>query len=247
MQPQRIWPKVIALLALTAITVTAPPAKGFMNPDLARILFWHLPCALLSTIFLFMGAFWAFKTISKPTPANDARLAASLDLAAVLAILTLLTGMVFSKVQWGAWWSWDPRQTSYLFVTLILLGGMALRSGLDDDIKKAKASAGYALVMLVPIAFLTFVYPRLPQVQSLHPSDTIQQGSLDSPYRMGVLFGMFAIGFVCIAIWKVRVLARALELQLADGAMAMASGSGAGDSDRGGRPGGPVVDDETAS
>lgn len=195
-----------------AITVAAPPAKGFMNPDLARILLWHLPCALLSTIFLFMSGFWAYKTISKPIPANDARLAASLDLTTVLAILTLLTGSVFSRVQWGAWWSWDPRQTSYLFVALILLGGMALRSGLDEPAKRATASAGYTLVMLVPIAFLTFVYPRLPQVQSLHPSDTIQQGSLDNHYRIGVLCGMLAIGFAAMSLWRLRV--RALELEL---------------------------------
>ena len=218
-----------------------------MNPDLARILFWHLPCALLSAVFVFMGGFWASKTLSKPTTANDARLAASLDIAALLAILTLVTGMVFSKVQWGAWWSWDPRQTSYLFVTLILLGGMALRSGIDDEIKRAKAAAGYALVMLVPIAFLTFVYPRLPQVQSLHPSDTIQQGSLDSPYRMGVLFGLFAIGFVCHAVWRMRVGASELELEYRDGAVAVAGSVGIGDPDRGGGARGDVVDDEAAS
>lgn len=212
MQTQRIWPQVIALVALTAITVAAPPAKGFMNPDLARILLWHLPCALLSTIFLFMSAVWACRAIASPTSDNSARLAASLDLTTILAVLTLLTGSVFSRVQWGAWWSWDPRQTSYLFVTLILLGGMALRSGLDEPVKRAKASAGYTLVMLVPIAFLTFVYPRLPQVQSLHPSDTIQQGSLDNPYRIGVLCGILAIGFAAMSLWRLR--ARALELEL---------------------------------
>lgn len=185
-----------------------------------------------------MGGYWAVRTLSNPIPTNESRLSASLDVATLLAVLTLTTGMVFSEVQWGQWWSWDPRQTSYLFVTLILLGGLSLRAGIDDEAKRAKAIAGYALVMLVPIAFLTFVYPRLPQVQSLHPSDTVQQGKLSPVYRQGVLAGLIAIGMACSLLWRMRVLASEKELQWGD------VGDGAGDRNRGGGNRADVVDDQ---
>ncbi len=203
-----------ALLILGAIyyTVTAPPAAGFQSPELARILFFHLPCALVSAVMVFVGSFWAWKQLSKPSVKAESRLVASWELTTLLAVLTLVTGMLFSKVQWGAWWNWDPRQTSYLFVTLLLLGGIALRSGVQDEQKRGNALAGYALLMLVPIAFLTFVYPRLPQAISLHPSQTIAQGGLDSTYRVGVYLGFFGVLALTTLLWRQRVTLAELEL-----------------------------------
>lgn len=239
--PIRPWMSflVVVLLLCTAIyTYAAPPAAGFMSPDLARILFFHLPCALVSSLTVFLGAYWAIKTISKPSEKNDIRLSASWELSTVLAILTLTTGIIFSKVQWGEWWNWDPRQTSYLFVTLLLLGGLALRAGISDERKRATAFSGYSLVMLVPIAFLTFVYPRLPQVRSLHPSTVIQQGALDSGYRMGVYLGFAAVGGAIILLWKLRVYAGELELEglNQDGKLGLENRSGNSGGDGADRP-----------
>ncbi len=213
--PPRPWLSYVAggLLAATLIyTYIAPPAKGFMSPDLARILFFHLPCALVSSIIVWVGAFWAVKTLSNPSESNELRLSTCWEMATILAVLTLTTGILFSRVQWGEWWNWDPRQVSYLFVTLLLLGGLALRAGISDDSKRATALAGYSLVMMIPIAFLTFVYPRLPQVRSLHPSTVIQQGALDSSYRMGVMLGMLAVGAAATLLWRRRVWVGELEI-----------------------------------
>ena len=238
--PIRPWMSflVVVLLLGTAIyPYAAPPAVGFMSPNLARILFFHLPCALVSSLTVFLGGYWAIKTISNPSERNDIRLSASWELSTVLAILTLTTGIIFSKVQWGEWWNWDPRQTSYMFVTLLLLGGLALRAGISDERKRATAFSGYSLVMLVPIAFLTFVYPRLPQVRSLHPL-VIQQGTLGPEYRAGVLLGFCAIGTAIIWLWKLRVYAGELELEglNQDGKLGLENRSGHSGSDGADRP-----------
>lgn len=198
----------------TVYMFLAPNAAGFKSEELARILFFHLPCALVSAGLVFVATYWAWRVLSKPSRDADLRFAASWELATVMALLTLTTGMVFSQVQWGAWWSWDPRQTSYLFVTLLLLGGLALRGGLSDPQRRMTASAGYALLNLIPIAFLTFVYPRLPQTQSLHPSNTIASGGLDASYRVGVYLGFFAIAGLTILLWRRRVKAGEFEFRL---------------------------------
>lgn len=193
-----------------------PPAKNFQEPQLARIVFFHLPNAIVGAALLFVASFWAYKWLQKPDRRFDVRLGASWELAAVFSVLTLVTGILFSRVQWGAWWQWDPRQTSYLFVTLFLCAGLALRAGIADEMKRATASAGYALLMLVPMTFLIFVYPRLPHVrqQSFHPSTVIAEGGFDSNYRT-VLYTVF-VGLVALTVmlWKDRVMAGELELAL---------------------------------
>ena len=210
-----IWKIVIGLgIAATSVWgMNVPPAESFKEPDLARILFWHLPNAFITVIFLIAGAVLSIKTLkSRGDSVLDLKAAASNELAMLFALITMVTGILFSKVQWGEWWSWDPRQTSFLFVLLILFAYFALRSAFADSVKRAVNSAAYCIAALIPIMFLIFVLPRLPQVQSLHPSNTIVGGGLKGDY-WNVVLANFAL-FLGVAIWLYRMRVRAGELEL---------------------------------
>jgi hypothetical protein len=64
--------------------------------------------------------------------------------------------------------------------------------------------------------FFTFVFPRLPQIagNSLHPSQTIAQGQLDTNYRV-VLYATFFLLFLCfVALFRRRVKVGEMELTL---------------------------------
>jgi heme exporter protein C len=140
-------------------------------------------------------------------------------MAMVLALLTMATGMLFSKVQWGDWWSWDPRQTSFLFVLLIYGAYFALRAAISDDDQRAKIAGAYSAFSVLPMLFLVFVFPRLPAVmqKSLHPSTTISQGEFSRIYWMVVL-GVFAcLIVVCLWLYRLAVRAGLLELRFKNG------------------------------
>jgi len=149
---------------------------------------------------------------SRGNALSDLRAATANELAMLFALITMVTGILFSKVQWGEWWSWDPRQTSFLFVLLILFAYFALRSAFADSVKRAVNSAAYCIAALIPILFLIFVLPRMPQVQSLHPSNTIVSGGLKGDYWNVVLVNFLL--FLGIAIWLFRMNVRAGELEL---------------------------------
>jgi heme exporter protein C len=42
--------------------------------------------------------------------------------ATVFAVVGLVTGVLFSKPAWNAWWVWDPKHVVALLNTLVLLG-----------------------------------------------------------------------------------------------------------------------------
>jgi heme exporter protein C len=197
----------------TVLTFVAPPAASFPNPDLARLVFWHLPCALLSPIFLLIPAPWfAFKYLKTKELHWDIRSEAAAEVGVLLGLLTLGTGMIFARVQWGAWWNWDPRQTSFLLAMLIAFAYFAIRGAFSDPEKRGSNSAAYLLAALLPLLFLVFVYPKLPAVLSLHPN-VLRDGGFDSTYR-GVFLTMFALlGVVSAALYNLRVRAGLLELQ----------------------------------
>ena len=180
--------KILLALAIAATTVwgfMVPGAALFVEPDLARILFWHLPNAFITTIFLFVGAWHSLKTLRGQADLNfDIKAEAANELAMVFGLITMATGVLFSRAQWGQWWQWDPRQTSFLLVLLILFAYFAMRAAFSDPAKRAANSAAYGLAAMLPILFLIFVFPRLPQIvsASFHPSQTIPGGYLKGEY-----------------------------------------------------------------
>ena len=199
---------------VTVWSFLVPDAPGFASPEFARIFFWHFPCPIMLTGLLFAAVWSGYRylagpseriaTISRGLPGGlgrfvrmlsgvdtpnrlvwDVRSVAALELGLVFALLTMFSGILFSKVQWGAWWSNDPRQTSFLLAMLFYGAYFAVRAAFADPEKRAANSAAYLFATIMPQVFLIFVYPRLPQVTSLHPSSTIMQGQLHGGYRLG--------------------------------------------------------------
>ena len=100
-----------------------------------------------------------------------------------------LSGAVFSKLTWGAYWNWDPRQTT-IFVLLLIYGAyLTLRLAIQDEARRARVSAIYSLFSFLSVPFLVFVIPRL--YFSLHPTPVVNAGgSVDMDAVM--LYTLFA-------------------------------------------------------
>ena len=221
-----------ALFALVAGVVTVwsflvPDAPGFASPEFARIFFWHFPCPIMLTGLIFTAVWCAVRTVAGPRflgrpndPAEwDVRCVAAIEFGMVFSVLTLFSGILFSKVQWGAYWSNDPRQTSFLLATLLYAAYFAIRAAFPDPEKRAANSAAYLFATLLPILFLIFVYPRLPQVTSLHPSSTIMGGQLHGGYLYVILAMLAVVGVLTVWLYRLRVRAGLLLLRETDGTL----------------------------
>lgn len=180
-----------------------PNGAGFQNPFLARIMFTHLPSALICSLLFILSAWFGFKTIKNYSNESAIKLHATAELGLLFAILTMVTGIIFSKVQWGEYWHGDPRQVSFLIV-LFLYGAMiALRNAYADQIRRDRNTSWYAIGALLPGMFLIFVFPRL--VPSLHPNDTIVNDQLDVYYKIGLYGSVLILSFLTAVIFKLRV------------------------------------------
>lgn len=188
----------------------APDAASFPNHALARMIFWHLPCALTCTLFVCTAPYFAFRYLKTRDSRWDLRSLAAMEVSLLTALLTLATGSIFSLVQWGSAWNWDPRQTSFLLVVLLMGAYFALRAAFGDPERRASKSAAYLLATVLPILFLIFVLPRV--LASLHPADTlVSKNGLDPTYR-SVFLSMFVLVLVlCVWIYRLRVRAGILE------------------------------------
>lgn len=218
-----------------------PPAMGFQQPELARIFVWHFPCPIIASFLLLFGGYYAVRYFLSHSGAEkkwadahpsspagkirswmalgendrswDERTAAAIELSFVFSLLTMATGILFSEMQWGAWWSWDPRQTSFLVVLFIYAGYFVVRGAFSDPDRRAANSAAYLLAAILPCLFLIFVYPRLPQAQGLHPSDSIIKGRIKGEYAGVVITLMVLMSILTVWLYRLRVRAGTLELR----------------------------------
>ena len=198
--------------AATVGAFLVPDAQvEWQHPDLARIVFFHLPYALASAVAIVVACWFALMYVRTRDLVWDLRTASAIELSGVLALITLLTGIVFSYVQWGKAWNWDPRQTSYLLVLLLIGAYLAIRSALPDRARAAASSSAYLLAALLPILFLVFVYPRIQW--SLHP-DVVRQGGFDGWYRTIVLSMLGLVGVWSVWAYRLRVRTEVLTLRL---------------------------------
>lgn len=208
-----------------------PDIAQFQAPGFARVFLWHFPCPMLFTFLILFGAWFQIRMFQriemKPwrlAPETDSvqkgkwdvRAVACMEIGYLFAILTMATGILFSELQWGAWWSWDPRQTSFLMVLLIYAAYFAVRSAYNDPMKKAAFSAAYSLAALLPTLFLVFVFPRLPQIvrMSLHPSDSILGGKIKGEYAYCVILILVLFVVMTVYLYGLRVRAGFAEIEL---------------------------------
>ncbi len=168
-----------AVLYMTFFIV--PPAEGLGY--LARIIFFHVPMAWVSVIAFIMSAWWSVKYIKKRERCFDRLAARSAAIGFFFVILATVSGAIFSKLTWGAYWNWDPRQTT-IFALILLYGAyLTLRAAIANEESRAKISAIYACFSCITVPFLMFIIPRL--YFSLHPSPIInEKGSVDMELTM---------------------------------------------------------------
>lgn len=198
---------IVASIAITIAYFLAPSAKGFARPESARILFFHAPEAMLSSVFFLWSAIMGARYLLKRDPAFDARSLAAAEVGFLLCSLATVTGAVFAYEQWGVAWDWDPRQVTIFAQLLIYAAYFALRAGFASREQGAANSAAYSIFAFVTVPFLIWILPRLPQFSGKHSgaNQAVVGGGLDSTYR-AIFYGcVVVIGLVAIWCYKLRV------------------------------------------
>ncbi|WP_036255590.1 heme ABC transporter permease [Methylocapsa acidiphila] len=128
----------------------------YQQGETVRIMYLHVPAAWLSMFAYVVMTSAALGTLVWRHPLADAAQKAAAPLGAGFTFLCLVTGSLWGKPMWGAWWVWDARLTSVLILFLIYLGLVALWTTIEDQGKAARGAAIFTLVGAVNIPIIKF-------------------------------------------------------------------------------------------
>lgn len=145
---------ILFVIGLPVALVTSP--ADYQQGDSVRIMYVHVSSAwLMMMIYGIVAAGSAAFLIWRHPMANLAA-KASAPMGAIFAALALITGMLWGKPMWGAFWVWDARLTSTLILFFLYLGYLALGDAFEDSERGDKAAAILALVGSVNIPIIHF-------------------------------------------------------------------------------------------
>lgn len=206
--------KILTGIWIAGVTVAAflwlPTAQGFRSPEAARIVVFHVPCAVLTFVAFLVNAVYSWLCLRSRHPLTDAKASAAAELGMLFAVLATVTGSLFAMQQWGSAWNWDPRETSIVMLMLVYAAYFVLRGAVEEKSKRARLSAAYALLAFPAMVFLIWILPRI--VESLHPTNTLfSRSGLDPSYRI-TLWSFFA-GLLAVFVWMFRL---RLRVELAE-------------------------------
>src|ERR1044072_5416296 len=144
-----------ALLAVGLYLSWTAPAD-YQQGETVRIMFLHVPAAWMALALYALMSVSALGTLVWRHPSADVSQKAAAPIGAAFTLICLVTGALWGRPMWGAYWVWDARLTSVLVLFLMYLGVIALWRTVDDPSRAARAAAILTLVGAVNLPIIKF-------------------------------------------------------------------------------------------
>ena len=192
------------MLGLYIALAVSPP--DYQQGEAVRIMYVHVPAAWMATLVYGFMAISSVAFLIWRHPVADFLARESAPLGAVFTAITLITGMLWGKPMWGAYWVWDARLTSVLLLFMLYIGYIALSrsSGAYEERTKV-ACAWLALIGAVNLPIIKF---SVEWWNTLHqPASILRAGgpSIDGSMLQPLLFLIVAFMALFVVLLLVRV------------------------------------------
>ncbi|MEO0400598.1 MAG: cytochrome c biogenesis protein CcsA, partial [Pseudomonadota bacterium] len=104
----------LALFAAGLYFALLASPEDYQQGDTVRIMYVHVPAAWMALMCYTSMAIASLAGFVWKHPLADVAAKATAPIGAVFTLLALVTGSLWGKPMWGAWWAWDARLTSVL-------------------------------------------------------------------------------------------------------------------------------------
>ncbi len=195
----------VMLIALYLAIVESPSER--VQGIHQKIFYIHVPSALVAYVSIGVVAVGSGMYLWKRTHKWDRLAIASAELGVILTTLTLVTGSLWGRPVWGAWWNWsDARLVTTLVMWLVYVAYLMLRSLGERGPATSRAAAVLGLLgfVNVPITYFsvylwTFLHP-LPTLQS---STDRPESAILVPFLVGM--AAFTLLYVYLMAMRMRL------------------------------------------
>lgn len=205
------WWKILAVILVLYTIIggmlVRVPGLAILNESI-RNLFYHVPMWFTMIILFTASVIYSIRFLASNNSRFDNLATQTAAVGFIMGILGLLTGMVWAKFTWGAFWVADPKLNGALAAILIYAAYFLLRNSMEDESKRARIASVYGIFAYVLMFVFIIILPRL--TASLHPGSGGNPGFnvYDLDNNMRYIFYPAVLGWTLLAVWIVDLKVR---------------------------------------
>jgi len=201
---------VMMLTALYAIFIYAPIEKtmGLVQ----KIFYIHVPSAFLAFFAFFITFVASILYLYKRENKWDIMAFCSAEIGVIFCSIVLITGPIWAKPIWNAWWTWDPRLTTTLILWFIYAAYLILRGSAEEN-RRSNFSAVFGIIGFVNVP-ITFLAVRL--WRTIHPVVITPQGiNISYPMKLTLILTLmaFCLLFFTLLVTRIRLERMRLDVE----------------------------------
>ena len=204
----KLRPGYLALIALAALGLLVTPELIAGAPRessmglVQKIFYYHVPSATMTFLGAFVCAWGSILFLFKGSERGDQLAVSAAELTVLFGLCTLVTGPLWARKAWGAWWQWDVRITTTLLLWVIFITYLFARRYGGPGARRL--CAGLALF---GAADVPLIYFSVSIWRTIHPKATVITNLVKQRNGMGMplLFGFITFTILFCALLGMRL------------------------------------------
>lgn len=202
---------VLGLIAVASLSVglyyallNSPP--DYLQGEMVRMMYLHVPAAWLSLgLYVGMALSNSIGLIWR-NPFGYLLAEAIAPVGLLMSLICLVTGMMWGKPIWGAWWVWDARLTSMFILAILYFTYIVFLNSFDQKQLAQKFGAYLVLIGCINLPIIKYSvnwWYSLHQPSSISfvtGSSAIHEGMLTPLWLMAIGFSSFIAVIICIRV-----------------------------------------------
>lgn len=201
----------IVLLFYTVIRgLSGPVPELNILEESIRNLYFHVPMWFSMMLLMFVSMIYSIFYLSKHKIESDIYASSFATVGFLFGVLGILTGSVWARATWGAWWVFQEVKLNGAAAALLIYAAyFILRGSFEDEEKKARFSAIYSIFAFTMFMVFINVIPRITN-SSLHPGNGGNPGfnSYDLDSNLRLIFYPAVMGWILLSVWITSLLIR---------------------------------------
>ncbi len=172
----------VMALAVYLVFMWVPNEK--IQGPVSKIIYFHVASAWLGFFAFFVVMLAGIAYLKTKDSKWDVISCASAEIGVLFTTIVLLTGPVWGRASWNAWWTWDHRLTTTLVLWFIYVAYLMIRASIDEPEKRARYAAIFGIIGFidVPIVWMSIRWWR-----TIHPTIVSGEGFAMAPSMVRTL------------------------------------------------------------